>query len=101
MSNHHHKAERPTKEDAPATDRGAQTEQQNFAKTTTTALSRLALVGIEARYLHPDTWALIASTGATIGVVRSVEGLIAAATTFESARADVLALVQRIAGRGA
>ena len=90
----------PTKADAPATDRGAQPEQQDFAKTTTTALSRLALVGIEARFLHPDAWALIASTGATIGIVRGVEGLTKAATTFESARADVLALVQRLTSGG-
>ena len=68
------------------------------AKALTGPLARLALLGIEARHLHHDVWALIASTGATIGIVRGAEALAAAAAGFEAVQADVLRTLQQIGG---
>lgn len=103
MTNHHQfaaKAGRPTKKDAPAIDRGAQAEQQDSAKTTTTAIARAALLGIEARSIGPGSWLLRHAHGACIGAVYGHEALAAAVAGFEAARNDVLALVQRMAGGG-
>lgn len=103
MTNHHQfaaKAGRPTKEDAPATDRGAQTEHQDSAKATATAIARAALLGIEVRSAGPAAWLLRHPHGACIGAVYGHEALAAAVAGFEAARNDVQALVQRMAGGG-
>ena len=89
---------RPVSDDAPelAGIGGAKeqaTDSRDCAKQLTGSLARLALLGIEARHLHADTWALIASSGASIGVVRGVDALTAAAAGFEQVQADVLRML--------
>lgn len=75
-------------------------EAINCAKTAANAVARLALLGIEARHTCADAWALVASTGATIGNVRGVEALAAAADGFEAAQADALCALHQV-GAGA
>lgn len=67
---------------------------------TAAAITRAALLGIEARSIGPAAWMLRHAHGACIGAVYGHEALAAAVAGFEAARDDVLALVQRMAGGG-
>lgn len=91
-------ADTPTRENAPAIDRGAETERVDFAKDTATAMARAALLGIEAHRIGPAAWMLRHAHGACIGAVYGAEALTAAVAGFEAARIDVLAIIRTMWG---
>ena len=91
----------PTKRDALETDRVPEEGgSDGLFKPTSTAMARLALLGIEVRGFGADAWMLSYGNGVRIGLVRGIDALTAAAEGFEAARADVQAMVGRLGRAG-